>query len=53
VGDGKMIERLCEQCGTEFELEAGDDSSVCIACIIELQKETREDRQLRKISEIE
>lgn len=36
-----MKERICEQCGTEFEVEAGDDAVVCAACLIELKKENR------------
>jgi hypothetical protein len=36
-----MIERTCEQCNAEFEVEAGDDSTVCASCLIELKKETR------------
>ena len=36
-----MKERICEQCGTQFEVEAGDSSPVCASCLIELKKETR------------
>ena len=36
-----MKEQICEQCGAEFELEAGDDSTVCASCLIELKREGR------------
>ena len=36
-----MREKICEQCGAEFEVEAGDDSTVCASCLIELKKENR------------
>lgn len=49
----QMKEKICDSCGTEFEIEAGDDSAVCMSCAIELQRETREERQLRKASEVE
>lgn len=36
-----MIERICEQCNSVFEVEVGDDSTVCASCLIELQRENR------------
>jgi len=44
-----MKERICESCGTEFEVEAGDDSVICAACMFALQKEKREDRSLNRL----
>jgi hypothetical protein len=36
-----MKEQICEQCGIEFEIEAGEDSPVCASCLIALQREKR------------
>jgi hypothetical protein len=46
-----MKEKICDSCGAEFEVEAGDSSPICVTCTIELQRETKEERQAKRILE--